>query len=146
MARTAVVRFTHSNGNTDFYQDEIRKLVVRNKQAVDRYKNINNHWLQYYIGAEYKIIRMTLHLSGHEVDGRLDEIYDLVNTYGHPEIMRVYYEYYLVPATNVWCQMMRNNRLKNYIMGSSEVTDLQLIFVEVQKPRQPVPKLRPIGA
>ena len=143
---TEVLRFEHSNGTTSFYENEVRKLIVKNKQMVDRYKNINNHWLQYLIGEEYKIIRLTLHLSGHEVDGRLDEVYDLVDTYGHPEIMKIYYEYYIDSTTKIWCQMLRNKRLKNYVQGVSQVTDLPLIFIEAHPPLQPAPKLRPIGA
>ena len=147
MARTAVVRFTHSNGNTDFYENEVRQLIVKTKQGVDRYKNTENHWMQYLVGGEYKSIRMVLHLSGHEVDGRLDEVYDLVDTYGHPEIMLFYYEYLLDSTTNIWCQMVRNRRVKNYVLGSSEVTDLPLMFIEVHPTPEPIPKLiKPIGA
>ena len=132
MSETTIMRFVHSNGNTDFYTEEIEELSVKTVQGIDLYNVIaKNSWSHYLIGSEYKIIDVKFYLSNQDVNDRLDEIYDLIDTYGHPEIMRFYYKYYLDSSVFIWSQMIRQGRLRHYTVGQGQIVTLPIKFIEV---------------
>jgi len=145
MDGSVVLRFTHSGGNTDFYEDEVENLIVADRQRVVRRKNKKNYWLQVLYGNTHKEIDLKIYISGDNVSDRVDDIYDLVDSYGHPEIMRMFYEYDLDSDTEIWVQLIRQGRIRKFFAGESEVMVLPLTFIEVQPAPTPAVHRKRVG-
>lgn len=147
MALTTILRFTHTSGNTDFYDDEVDYLYYDTVQEDDRYIEMgtllyNEVWSHYLIGVEWHLIKIGFKMArqdGGGYDGtltRLEELYDRyyyndaysgpdpdsddpVYGYGSPEVMKCYYEYAIEPTNLIHCQMNRHQMRWPYFSGAN---------------------------
>lgn len=131
MAKTTIIRFIHSGGNTDFYSTEVDELIVKTVQDRVLHQSIDNFFTQTILGEAYKVFNLKYYLGSTSTLNRLNNLYDKVGTYGQPELMRFYYKYNLDADEFAWVQMIRQGFIKHYFNGLYQAVNLPITFVEV---------------
>lgn len=131
-----VLRFVHTSGITDFYDDEVSVLHFDTVQPQDIFQiDFEGYYRILWIGDSYKKIRtdILLRRSTGSLDATLDRIEDLwdrLDVNGQPEAMKCFYKYRLDTATSIYVQMKRDIIKRTYIEGHVKCGLLRLEFYE----------------
>ncbi len=131
-----VVRFTHNDGNTDFYDNEVKVLNLDTIQEEDIWQGKKEYFHMLYMGQPYKKITMQLITgqagSSTDIFTRCDALWNQYDTDGQPEVMTCYYRYGIDTTTYpVFVQMKRDEYTKPYFEGRRKANaTIQLTFYE----------------
>jgi len=135
------VRFTHSTGNVDFYEEEEPVLNIGYFQKIDLFTKRTNKINLYEVGYPYRIFTLTVRLTmltGHNASGpltRLEELYNQVDPYNQAAVMTLYYRYRTeTTAEYAKVQMFRSDLKKLFDMGETRRETVDIRFLETLTP------------
>ena len=125
------VRFSHSSGNTDFYEDEILILAYETIQPMDLIWLVSGEAYISCTKKSYVKITITFDLTRSSTIDRIEDLFDLKDSYNQPEVMTCYYRYGIDTTTySKTVQMMRDTMSFPFSAGRKESRRIKIVFCE----------------
>ena len=145
-----VIRFTHSTGSVDFYEDEFPIMDIQHVQKIDLFTKRTNKIGLYEFGFPYRIFTISFNVTRITGDitgtlNRIEDLFNKVDSYQQPEVMTFYYRYREnLLTTSCSVQMWRSDFKKLYVFGETRIDTVSIRFVESIKQADKVTVLRKI--
>lgn len=119
-----------SGGYVDFYEEEVLGCVYDETYKEKLYHLETGYFRIIRTNQKNKTLQVTFRrrLEGYNTMSKLEQVYNLQDSFGHPSLITIYYEYALDPLNGLLCQMKRDDFNRIYAMGYQADETLQITF------------------
>jgi len=129
------IRITHTGGNIDFDQTEVKQVRRVHVQNCDRFWDQDNYFHQYLIGKDFDVFYVTLKNITQEILTDTKTLFDAIDsTTKQPEVLTLYWKYLIASGTSTYVMMDRNSYRKNYYKSRRVINEITLVFVKTNTP------------